>query len=334
MPTWRPAVSQLECRLLMESRRMVAICCHRLRWLPCHKEDTPPMERVRVLSSDTNRHLPFFRFVDGVFRGGRAETWTAWRDRGGWTEDYEVFALVDNGNIVSTIGRSRMRLVIEGEDWKGYQLGAVATLERYRGRGLARQLMEWVIASLDEVDQSIILFANSSVLAFYPRFGFKRLPQRRSVATIALHPAGMQAPRCDLSNPSDRARLAALCAKARPTQGRLTARDYYWLALWNLTGEPTILAWVPEYDAAVVFMVENDRLVIHDILTAQPFDLRLIAPMLITHPVTEVELLIDSEDFWPTMMHPALDDSSSPLFARGAAAAINGPVQFTPLAQT
>ena len=292
------------------------------------------MERVRILSSDTNRHLPFFRFVDGVFRGGRAETWTVWRDRGGWTEDYEVFALVDDGNIVGTIGRSRMRLVIGGEGWKGYQLGAVATAERYRGRGLARQLMERVIASLDEVDQPIILFANSSVLDFYPRFGFKRLPQRRSVAATAFHPVGVQAPRCDLSNTSDRARLAALCAKARATRGFLTARDYYWLALWNLTGEPTILAWVPEYDAAVVFKVENDRLIIHDVLTTQPFDLKLIVPMLITRPITEVELLIDSKDFWPAMMHPALDDSNAPLFARGAAAAINGPVQFTPLAQT
>ena len=194
--------------------------------------------------------------------------------------------------------------------------------------------MEWVIDSLDQADQPVILFANNSVLNFYPRFGFKRLPQRRSVAAAALHPAGVQALRCDMSNASDRTRLAALCAKARPARGRLTARGYYWLALWNLTCEPITLSWVPEHDAAVAFAVENENLIIHDVITTQPFDLSLIVPTLITQPTTEVELLLDSDDFWPTMAHPARDDSKSPLFVRGAAAVINGPVQFTPLAQT
>lgn len=292
------------------------------------------MERCRILSSNVDQHPVFFRFVDLIFRGARAETWTVWRDRGGWTGDYEVFAIVDDGSIVSTIGRSRMHLVIEGEDRVGYQLGAVATLEPYRGRGLARQLMEWVISDLDELDQPIILFANNSVLDFYPRFGFKRIPQRRSVAAAALQPVGVQASRCNLSNASDRAHLAAVCAKARPIQGRLTARDYYWLALWNLTCEPTTVSWVPGLDAAVVFTAENGSLVIHDVLATQPFDLSLIVPTLITQPIADVELLVDSEDFWPTMTHTARDDSKSTLFARGAAAAINGPVQFTPLAQT
>lgn len=55
------------------------------------------MERHRILSSDSDKHPAFFRFVDTVFGNGRTETWTMWRDRGGWTVDYEVFALVQEG---------------------------------------------------------------------------------------------------------------------------------------------------------------------------------------------------------------------------------------------
>lgn len=227
-----------------------------------------------------------------------------------------------------------MRLVIDGTDRVGYQLGAVATWEPYRGRGLARQLMEQVINDLDEVDQPIILFANNSVLDFYPRFGFRRIPQRRSLAKVALQPVGVQAPRCDLSNASDQARLAALCAKARPIGGRLTARDYYWLALWNLSCGPAAVSWVPEFEAAVASSFENGKLVIHDVLAPQPFDLSLVVPTLTTQPVTEVEFLVDPEDFWPTTNHRVFDDSESALFARGAAKPINGPVQFPALAQT
>lgn len=292
------------------------------------------MERRRTQYSDIAQHPAFFRFVNSIFPGARAKTWALWRDRGSWTNDYEVFAILDGGSVVSTIGRSRMNLVIDGKDRVGYQLGAVATLEPYRGRGLARQLMKWVIDDLDAVDQPVILFANNSVLDFYPRFGFRRIPQRRSLATVALQPADVQAPCCNLSDASDRSRLATLCFRALPTQGRLTARDYYWLALWNLSCGPATVSWVPEFEAAVAWAVDNGRLVIHDVLATQPFDLSLIVPMLIARPVTEVELLIDPEDFWPTMDHPDFNDSGSALFARGAAAAINGPVQFPALAQT
>lgn len=292
------------------------------------------MERLKILASDTGWHLPFFRFVGEVFPGVRTETWAVWRDRGGWTADYEVFALVDGGTIVATIGRSRMRLVIEGEERVGYQLGAVATLERYRGQGLARRLMDWVLGSPDAPDQPIILFANRRVHEFYPRFGFRRLPQRRSVTAAALHPAGPQAPRLNLADPVDGARLAALCARARPVRGRLTARGYGSLALWNLTNAPVTVAWLPDHDAAVAFAVEDATLIVHDVFAERPFDLRRVAPTLIDRPVTAVEMLIDPEDLWPAMTHFTLDDGNSPLFARGAAAAINGPVQFTPLART
>lgn len=54
--------------------------------------------------------------MDTVFSGGRTKTWTMWWDRGGWTADYEAFALVEDGAIVGTIGRSRMHLVIKGEN--------------------------------------------------------------------------------------------------------------------------------------------------------------------------------------------------------------------------
>jgi len=179
------------------------------------------MERFRILCSDVDQHPAFFRFVDTVFHGARTEPWTVWRDRSGWTRDYEVFAILrprenpkidwrvdpdingisevrsfrvltwteyitDDGNIVSTIGRTRLHMVVDGKDRVGYQLGAVATLESYRRQGLARRLMEWMIDELDKPDQPIILFANNSVLDFYPRFGFRRIPQQRSFASAAL----------------------------------------------------------------------------------------------------------------------------------------------------
>ena len=292
------------------------------------------MEFRKILCTDVEQHLAFFRFVDTIFGGGRAGTWATWRDRGGWTGDYEVFALVDGGRIVSTVGRSRMHLVVNGVDRTGWQLGAVATARPYRRQGLARRLMDRVIAELDEPDQPVILFANNSVLDFYPRFDFKRIPQRRSVARAALQPSGSPAPRCDLSDASHRIRLARLCAAARPIPGPLAARDYGWLALWNLTCGPVAASWLPGLDAAVATVMEGERLIVHDVIATRPFDLRPVALALIARPVAEVEFLFNPEGFWPEVTHPDADDADLVLFARGAAASLDGPAQLPGLAHT
>src|ERR1700730_17701378 len=107
------------------------------------------MKPLKILVSDIEWHSPFFQFVAMIFRGSEAERWQLWRDRGGWTERYEIFAILDGDRLVSTIGRTRMQLVVNGETRVGYQLGAVATLNSYRQQGLARQLMDWVIDGLD-----------------------------------------------------------------------------------------------------------------------------------------------------------------------------------------
>jgi hypothetical protein len=216
----------------------------------------------------------------------------------------------------------------------GYQLGAVTTLEAFRRQGLARRLMNWVIDELDEPDQPIILFANNRVLDFYPRLGFRRIPQRRSTTSVFIEPFGTQAPRCDLSSAADRSLLANLCARARPIRGHLAARDYYQILLWHLGSGPATAFWLREFDAVIATTIEGDRLIIHDVIAVEPFDLSSIIPTLITRPVTELEFLFDPEDWWPTASHSAFDDSDSALFVRGGAALIAGPVQFPELART
>ncbi|MBO0758351.1 MAG: GNAT family N-acetyltransferase, partial [Bradyrhizobiaceae bacterium] len=149
-----------------------------------------------IRHSDSAWHDRFFSFVSSIF-GGR--TFFDCYARGGWADGYDVFAMVADEQIVSTVGRMSMRYMINGEARNGYQLGAVATHPDHRNRGLARLLVKKVLNELDTPDQPVILFANSSVLDFYPRFGFRRLPQTRFIGHVSLHPAGTLAPSLDLA---------------------------------------------------------------------------------------------------------------------------------------
>ena len=292
------------------------------------------MEFRKLRSSDTEWHSRFFQFVGAIFRSADAELWQLWRDRGGWTESYEVFAIVDDNRVVGTIGRTRMPLVVNGEARQGYQLGAVATLGPYRRQGLARQLMECVIDAVDEPDQPIILFANHSVLEFYPRFGFRRVPQRRSIARGSIQPSGAQAPRCVPACLADRLRLMELCSRAQPNRGPLAARDYYSVLLWHLTCRSIDAYWLPESDAVIAATTQDGRLVVHDVIAVRPFDLKPVIPTLITVPISELEFGFDPKDWWSPVEYSEFDDSDSCLFVHGGGLSIAGPVQFPALAHT
>jgi GNAT superfamily N-acetyltransferase len=288
------------------------------------------LRRVRIGPADTQWHGRFFGFVAGVFGG---VDFVLWAQRGGWRDGYEIFAIVAGGEVVSTIGRTRMRLMVTGEPRIGYQLGAVATRTDFRRRGLARQLMEEVIGELEDPDQPIILFANNTVLAFYPRFGFRRVVQQRFAAAVEVAPVADLAPVCDVGNPADRAWLAALCAQARPIGRRFAAQDYFSTLLWHLTYRPGVAFRFDDLDAVVVTRSLGPVLVIRDLVAASPFDLRAVLPRLTPCRIARVEFGFHPETWWPDADVATATDDDTPLFVRGLPG-LCAPLRFPELAET
>ncbi len=289
---------------------------------------------VRLIRhSDRAWHERFFSFVASIFNGG-GRTFVTWGARGGWVDGYDVFAVVVDGQIVSTVGRTSIRYVINGDAREGYQLGAVATRPDHRNQGLARLLMNEVLDELDAPDQPVVLFANPSVVDFYPRFGFRRLAQTKFVGRVDVRPAGTLAPSLDLARPTDRAWLADQCAKASAVGQRFAARDYYPALLFNLTRHPRMIFRLDSFGAAAIVKQDGDRLWIEDLLATRPFKLMAALPLICGQPVRSLEFGFHPEDWWPAAESQALDDDGSTLFARGAAAQVEEPIRFPDLAQT
>jgi predicted N-acetyltransferase YhbS len=289
---------------------------------------------VRLIRhSDHAWHDRFFSFEASIFTGG-GRTFFAWGARGGWVDGYDVFAALVDDQIVSTVGRASMRYVINGRVRNGYQLGAVATHADHRNRGLARLLTNKVLGELDAPDQPVILFANPSVLDFYPRLGFRRLAQSSFIGHIDVRPAGALAPSLDVAMPTDRAWLAAHCTSASAIGKRFAARDYYPALLFHLTREPRMVFRLDLFGAVVIVRQDGDRLLIEDLLATRPFRLKDALPHVCAQPVRTLEFGFHPEDWWPDAESQPLDDDGSALFARGAAAEVEGPIRFPDLAQT
>jgi predicted N-acetyltransferase YhbS len=284
---------------------------------------------LRLTAVDRTWQEALFTHVAEVFPGIDFHRWAA---LGGWTVDYEVLVVIEDGQLVASVGCSRMPVIIGGRERSALQLGAVATRASHRGRGLARLLMKSALAEADRRSEPVFLFANPNVLTFYPRFGFRRVVQSRFGAEVTITSAARHAQPFDVADARARQRLAELCGRAPPTGRRFGARSYYSILLWHLCNRPLTAQWLEAEDALVVSAVENDRLILYDVVSPHAFDLAATLPAVVARPIAGVEFGFEPGAWWPDARPLGPDDAL--LFVRGADDLLQGPVRFPDLAQT
>lgn len=97
-----------------------------------------------------------------------------WYQNGYWGDNYIPYSIVIDGNVVANVSVN-----ITDFNWNGsikhfIQLGTVMTEEQYRNQGLIRKIMNEIEKDYKHVVDGIYLFANDSVLDFYPKYGFQK----------------------------------------------------------------------------------------------------------------------------------------------------------------
>ena len=118
----------------------------------------------------------FNELAGKVFGGLNFEGWY-WN--GFWKDNYIPYSVVADGKIVSNVSVNTCDMNYDGRIVKLIQLGTVMTDPDYRGRGYARMLMEKIVEDYENKVDGIYLFANDSVVDFYPKFGFRKSREYR-----------------------------------------------------------------------------------------------------------------------------------------------------------
>ncbi|MEO0556362.1 MAG: GNAT family N-acetyltransferase [Bacteroidota bacterium] len=95
-----------------------------------------------------------------------------WYQNGYWKDTYIPYSILNDTTVISNISVNVIDFVTHGENRKYVQLGTVMTDRDYRNQGLNKFLMEKVLADWRGKCDLIYLFANNTVLDFYPKFGF------------------------------------------------------------------------------------------------------------------------------------------------------------------
>lgn len=100
-----------------------------------------------------------------------------WYQSGYWKDKYIPYTLFDGEKAVANSSINIMDFNTFGEKKRYIQIGTVMTDVDYRNRGLNKFLLEKIQEDWNEKCHFIYLFANSTVLNFYPKFGFFRVKE-------------------------------------------------------------------------------------------------------------------------------------------------------------
>lgn len=97
-----------------------------------------------------------------------------WYQNGLWTDKYNPYSIVRDGEVIANVSVNQTDLNFDGEVKHFLQLGTVMTKKDFRRQGLIKEIMAAIDADYRGKTDGIYLFANDTVLDFYPKFGFEK----------------------------------------------------------------------------------------------------------------------------------------------------------------
>ena len=110
-----------------------------------------------------------------------------WYQNGFWKDNYNPYSVVVDGKVVSNVSVNRCDVNYNGKNVKLIQLGTVMTDPDYRGKGYSREIMELILSDYDGKVDGIYLFANDSVVSFYPKFGFREFTEYQYSKDVSIN---------------------------------------------------------------------------------------------------------------------------------------------------
>lgn len=186
-----------------------------------------------------------------------------WYQNGFWGDNYDPHSIVIDGEVVSNVSVNRTDLVFGGRRYHILQLGTVMTAPEYRGRGLNRAIMEYIEREYADAD-GIYLFANDTVVDYYPRFGFR--PGRELVYHKAVAASDTcRAEQVLMDGPATWDRLAKAMEKSTFREGCPMVDNPGLIFFYASQFMTDAVYHIPSLDAWVIAEQEGKSLTIHNI---------------------------------------------------------------------
>ncbi len=188
-----------------------------------------------------------------------------WYQNGFWKDNYIPYSVVIDGEVVSNVSVNACNMNYKGKLAKLIQLGTIMTDEDHRGKGYARALMEEIMKDYEGKADGIYLFANDSVLEFYPKFGFKEAKEYQYAKEVTI-PNECKAEMVPLKDKKDFDRIVEILDKtAQNAQLYMVGNTgLYMFYLSQFMTEN--LFYIADCKSYAIAETEDDTLILHTII--------------------------------------------------------------------
>ena len=188
-----------------------------------------------------------------------------WYRNGFWKDNYIPYSVVIDGEVVSNVSVNACNMNYKGKLVKLIQLGTIMTDDDYRGKGYARALMEEVMKDYDGKVDGIYLFANDSVLEFYPKFGFREAKEYQFTKDVTIS-GECTAQNVPLRDKIDFDRTVEIL-DTKKQNAKIYMVDNPGLYMFYLSQFMTEnLFYIEECNSYAIAEVEDDTLILHTII--------------------------------------------------------------------
>ncbi len=251
----------------------------------------------------------------------------SWYRLGYWTSRYCPYSLVHNNGIAANVSVSPLEYAALGNRYRTLQIGTVMTDSDYRGRGLSRALMEFILKENREKYDLIYLYANASVREFYPRFGFEKAEEyiyskeytQKSKYHFKKLDAGLEENR----------KLLLRLLRNNTVSAKYALMDNEYLRMFHLTSYlAECIYYCEELDLAAVVEYGDEEMYVSEILSTRPFSMEDVVSSLLDQPERRVGFgftpleassfqwkRLDTEDTFFVMGNNFIQEGSLPILS-------------------
>ncbi len=206
----------------------------------------------------------------------------AWYQNGYWQDKYIPYTLLYKNEVIANVSVSIMEFLIHGRRIRPIQIGTVMTEKSHRHQGLIRILMNSVMEDFQGNCDFIYLFANESVLDFYPKFGFVKIPEYECSKTYHKNKAAYGHRKINMENKQDAALLLRLIHNSHPIAKVSMVNNTDLVMFYCLSFMKDNIYYIEDLDAAVLAEFNKNQLMIQDVFCEKPVDLDRIINTLMT----------------------------------------------------
>lgn len=187
----------------------------------------------------------------------------SWYQNGYWGDTYIPYALVENETVIANASVNLIDTIWQGAPRRYIQIGTVMTDAAYRNQGLARRVLQRILQDWEPRCDGIYLYANDSVLDFYPKFGFQRAIEYQ--ASTPLVPISSPIRKLDLRCPADMALLRQRYMLSNPFSALPMVDNWGLLMFYCGSFMANCVYELPEQNLLLIAEFEGDTMICHDI---------------------------------------------------------------------